>query len=175
MTELGVKRKVMLTGDREEIAKDVSEKAGIDLYYSKLLPDEKVTKMNELKKDGGLVFYTGDGINDAPVLAAADLGIAMGGVGSDVAIEAADMVIMGDSLSKIPKGIRIARKTLRLAKANIIFSLLVKAVILILVVFLNREVPMWLAVFGDVGVALIAILNSLRALIVKNNKPAKTE
>lgn len=175
MTELGVKRKVMLTGDREEIAKDISEKAGIDLYYSKLLPDEKVTKMNELKKDGGLVFYTGDGINDAPVLAAADLGIAMGGVGSDVAIEAADMVIMGDSLSKIPKGIRIARKTLRLAKENIIFSLLVKAVILVLVVFLNREVPMWLAVFGDVGVALIAILNSLRALIVKNNKPAKTE
>ena len=175
MTELGVKRKVMLTGDREEIAKDISEKAGIDLYYSKLLPDEKVTKMNELKKDGGLVFYTGDGINDAPVLAAADLGIAMGGVGSDVAIEAADMVIMGDSLSKIPKGIRIARKALRLAKENIIFSLLVKAVILVLVVFLNREVPMWLAVFGDVGVALIAILNSLRALIVKNNKPAKTE
>ena len=175
MTELGVKRKVMLTGDREEIAKDISEKAGIDLYYSKLLPDEKVTKMNELKKDGGLVFYTGDGINDAPVLAAADLGIAMGGVGSDVAIEAADMVIMGDSLSKIPKGIRIARKTLRLAKENIIFSLLVKAVILVLVVFLNREVPMWLAVFGDVGVALIAILNSLRALIVKNNKPAKAE
>ncbi len=175
MTALGVKRKVMLTGDREEIAKDISEKAGIDLYYSKLLPDEKVTKMNELKKDGGLVFYTGDGINDAPVLAAADLGIAMGGVGSDVAIEAADMVIMGDSLSKIPKGIRIARKTLRLAKENIIFSLLVKAVILVLVVFLNREVPMWLAVFGDVGVALIAILNSLRALIVKNNKPAKTE
>lgn len=175
MTTLGVKKKVMLTGDREEIAKDISQKAGIDIYYSKLLPDEKVTKINELKKDGEFVFYTGDGINDAPVLSCADLGIAMGGIGSDVAIEAADMVIMGDSLSKIPKGIRIARKTLRLARENIIFSLLVKAVILVLVVFLNREVPMWLAVFGDVGVALIAILNSLRALSFKKSKKAKTE
>lgn len=175
MTTLGVKKKVMLTGDREEIAKDISQKAGIDIYYSKLLPDEKVTKINELKKDGEFVFYTGDGINDAPVLSCADLGIAMGGIGSDVAIEAADMVIMGDSLSKIPKGIRIARKTLRLARENIIFSLLVKAVILVLVVFLNREVPMWLAVFGDVGVALIAILNSLRSLSFKKSKKAKTE
>ncbi len=167
MKKLGVTQTVMLTGDREKIAEDIANKAGIDTYYSKLLPDEKVEKVKQLKEQGRKVFYTGDGINDAPVLAVSDLGIAMGGAGSDVAIEASDMVIMGDSLSKIPVGIRIARKTLRLAKENIAFSLAVKFIILILVVFLAKELPMWVAVFGDVGVCLIAVANSMRALRVK--------
>lgn len=118
--------------------------------------------MEEIKKEGK-VFYTGDGINDAPVLASADIGIAMGGVGSDIAIEASDIVIMGDSLSKIPKAIKIARQTMAINKENIIFALLVKAVIIALAAFGISE--MWLAVFGDVGVCLIAVANSLRTMI----------
>lgn len=168
MKALGVKETVMLTGDREEIAKDVAQKAGIDKFFFKLLPDNKVEKVSQIKAQGNKVFYIGDGINDAPVLKTADLGIAMGGVGSDVAIEAADVVIMGDSLSKISTGMGIARKTLRLAKENIVASIAVKAVILVFIIIFGEEmVPMWLAVFGDVGMCLIAILNSLRALIVK--------
>lgn len=167
MKKLGITNTVMLTGDKENIAKDIAEKAGIDKYYSKLLPDEKVNKVMELKNSGKTVFYTGDGINDAPVLSAADLGIAMGAIGSDVAIEASDIVIMGDSLSKIPKGIKISRKTIHIAKENIAFSIAVKIIILILVVFMAKELPMWLAVFGDVGVCLIAVVNSLRTMISK--------
>lgn len=167
MKRLGITNTVMLTGDKENIAKDIAAKAGIDRYFSKLLPDEKVSKVLELKKQGKTVLYVGDGINDAPVLSTADLGVAMGAIGSDIAIEASDIVIMGDSLSKIPKGIKTARRTMRLAKENIIFSIAVKTIILVLVVFLARELPMWLAVFGDVGVCLIAVINSLRTLISK--------
>lgn len=171
MKALGVSETVMLTGDREEIAKDVAQKAGIDRFFFKLLPDNKVEKVSQIKAQGKKVFYIGDGINDAPVLKTADLGIAMGGVGSDVAIEAADVVIMGDSLSKISKGMLIARKTLRLAKQNIVVSVGVKAIILALIVLFGEEmVPMWLAVFGDVGICILAVLNSLRALIVKKDK-----
>ena len=171
MKALGVSETVMLTGDREEIAKDVAQKAGIDRFFFKLLPDNKVEKVSQIKAQGKKVFYIGDGINDAPVLKTADLGIAMGGVGSDVAIEAADVVIMGDSLSKISKGMLIARKTLRLAKQNIVVSVGVKAVILALIVLFGEEmVPMWLAVFGDVGICILAVINSLRALIVKKDK-----
>lgn len=167
MRKLGITNTVMLTGDKENIAKDIADKAGIDKYYSKLLPDEKVNKVIELKNNNKTVLYIGDGINDAPVLSTADLGIAMGAIGSDIAIEASDVVIMGDSLSKIPKGIKIARKTMRLAKENIVFSIAVKMIILVLVVFLAKELPMWLAVFGDVGVCLIAVINSLRTMISK--------
>ncbi|MCC8073798.1 MAG: cadmium-translocating P-type ATPase [Clostridiales bacterium] len=169
--KIGITKTVMLTGDKQPIADDIAKKAGIDVVYSKLLPDEKVAKVKELQNDGRTVIYTGDGINDAPVLAQADLGIAMGGVGSDIAIEASDMVIMSDSLSKIPTGRRIAKKTLRIVKENITFSLVVKILIIIgCAVGIFDENAMWLAVFGDVGVCLIAIANSLRTLKAPKNK-----
>ena len=172
MKKMGFSKTVMLTGDKEPIAKDISEKAGLDAYYAKLMPDDKVEKVCELKKqDGALVLYTGDGINDAPVLAEADLGVAMGGIGADAAIEAADVVIMGDSLSKIPVGRKIAKKTMRIVKENIVFSIAVKLlIILCCAVGIFDENAMWLAVFGDVGVCLIAVANSLRALHYRNKK-----
>lgn len=172
MKKQGFSKTVMLTGDKEPIARDISEKAGIDAYYAKLLPDEKVEKVRELKKaDEAIVLYTGDGINDAPVLAEADLGIAMGAIGADAAIEAADVVIMGDSLSKIPVGRQIADKTMRIVKENIIFSILVKVLIIIgCAIGIFDENAMWLAVFGDVGVCLIAVANSLRALHYRAKK-----
>ncbi len=175
MKKMGITKTVMLTGDKEPIAKDIAEKAGIDVYYSKLLPDEKVERVRELKKDNNdLVLYTGDGINDAPVLAEADLGVAMGGIGSDVAIEAADVVIMGDSLSKIPLGRKIAKKTMHIVNENIIFSIGVKVLIIIgCAVGIFDENAMWLAVFGDVGVCLIAVANSLRALYFRNKSKQK--
>ncbi len=168
---MGINETIMLTGDKEPIAEDIAAKAGIDTVYAKLLPDEKVARVNMLQQEGKTVFYTGDGINDAPVLAQADLGIAMGGVGSDVAIEASDMVIMGDSLSKIPVGRRIAKKTLNIVYENIIFSLVVKILIIIgCAVGIFDENAMWLAVFGDVGVCLIAIANAMRTLIIRKDK-----
>ena len=169
--KMGITHTVMLTGDKEPIAKDIAKKAGIDTVYAKLLPDEKVEKVKELQESGKTVFYTGDGINDAPVLAQADLGIAMGGIGSDVAIEASDMVIMGDSLSKIPKGRKIAKKAMTIVRENIIFSLVVKLIIIIgstLGIF--EENAMWIAVFGDVGVCLIAVANSMRTMIPHKKK-----
>lgn len=167
----GITHTVMLTGDKEPIAKDIAAKAGIDTVYAKLMPDEKVAKVKEFQEKGSCVLYTGDGINDAPVLAQADLGIAMGAVGSDVAIEASDMVIMSDSLSKIPTGRKIAKKTLAIVKENIIFSLAVKILIIIgCATGIFDENAMWLAVFGDVGVCLIAIANSMRTMIVRKKK-----
>lgn len=168
----GIENTVMLTGDKEEIARDIAAKAGVETVYAKLMPEDKVNRVKALQRDGKCVLYAGDGINDAPVLAQADLGVAMGGAGSDVAIEAADMVIMGDSLSKLPVGRRIARKTLRIVKENVIFSLLVKLIIVVgCAVGIFDENAMWLAVFGDVGVCLIAIANAMRTLIVeKRNK-----
>lgn len=164
----GITHTVMLTGDKEHIAKNIAENAGIDQVYSKLLPDEKVAKLKALQEQGKTVLYTGDGINDAPVLAQADLGIAMGGVGSDIAIEASDMVIMGESLSKIPIGRMIAKKTMKIAWENILFSLAVKLLIIAgCAIGIFDENAMWLAVFGDVGVCLIAIANSMRTLLVK--------
>lgn len=168
---LGIENTVMLTGDKEYIAKDIAAKAGIDTVFAKLLPEEKVEKVKQLQENGQTVLYTGDGINDAPVLAQADLGIAMGAIGSDVAIEASDMVIMSDSLSKISIGRRIAKKAIRIVKENIIFSLLVKLLIIIgCATGIFDENAMWLAVFGDVGVCLIAIANSMRTLIVNKKK-----
>lgn len=171
----GVKKTVMLTGDKEPIAADIAQKAGIDEHFSRLLPDEKVERVSALKEsERDIVLYTGDGINDAPVLAKADVGVAMGGIGSDAAIEAADVVVMSDSLSKIYTGRKIAKKTMRIVNENIIFSLGVKLLIIIgCAVGIFDENAMWLAVFGDVGVCLIAIANSLRALYHKSEKVKK--
>ena len=165
MKAAGVKKTVMLTGDRKKAALSVANEIGIDDALYELLPADKVDrveKMLTLGDNGSKLAFVGDGINDAPVLMRADVGIAMGSLGSDAAIEAADIVIMDDDISKIPTVIRIARKTLRIVKENITFALLVKGIILILGAL--GLTTMWLAVFGDVGVAVIAILNSMRAL-----------
>ena len=167
LKKLGIAKTVMMTGDKEEIAKDIASKAGIDTVYSRLMPDEKANIVSELQKSGSTVVYTGDGINDAPVLSQADVGVAMGGAGSDIAVEASDMVIMGDSLSKLAIGKKVAKKTIRIVHENIIFAIAVKLLIIIgCAIGIFDENAMWLAVFGDVGVCLIAIANSLRALSV---------
>ena len=167
LKKLGIAKTVMMTGDKEEIAKDIASKARIDTVYSRLMPDEKANIVSELQKSGSTVVYTGDGINDAPVLSQADVGVAMGGAGSDIAVEASDMVIMGDSLSKLAIGKKVAKKTIRIVHENIIFAIAVKLLIIIgCAIGIFDENAMWLAVFGDVGVCLIAIANSLRALRV---------
>lgn len=167
LKKLGIAKTVMMTGDKEKIAKDIASKAGIDTVYSRLMPDEKANIVSELQKSGNTVVYTGDGINDAPVLSQADVGVAMGGAGSDIAVEASDMVIMGDSLSKLAIGKKVAKKTIRIVHENIIFAIAVKLLIIIgCAIGIFDENAMWLAVFGDVGVCLIAIANSLRALRV---------
>ena len=167
LKKLGIAKTVMMTGDKEEIAKDIASKAGIDTVYSRLMPDEKANIVSELQKSGSTVVYTGDGINDAPVLSQADVGVAMGGAGSDIAVDASDMVIMGDSLSKLATGKKVAKKTIRIVHENIIFAIAVKLLIIIgCAIGIFDENAMWLAVFGDVGVCLIAIANSLRALRV---------
>ena len=160
-----IKQTVMLTGDRKIVGEDVANKLGIDNVYSELLPDGKVEKVEELlkeKTEKGRLVFVGDGINDSPVLALADIGIAMGGLGSDSAIEAADIVIMTDEPSKIIDAIKISKKTTRIAKENIIFAIIVKIAVLILVAL--GLSTMWEAVFADVGVTVIAIINALRAL-----------
>ena len=161
----GIKKTIMLTGDKKEIAEHISKELGIDTVHSELLPDEKVQKMEELLKNktqNKKIAFVGDGINDAPVLAIADIGIAMGGLGSDSAIEAADIVIMNDEPSKLNTAIKIAKKTMKIVKENIIFAIAVK--ILVLILSAIGIATMWEAVFADVGVAIIAILNSLRML-----------
>jgi Cd2+/Zn2+-exporting ATPase len=161
----GVKKTVMLTGDRENTARDVASKIGVDEYIAELLPADKVGRVEKMLSsldNGSKLAFVGDGINDAPVLMRSDLGIAMGSLGSDAAIEAADVVIMDDDLRKISSVIRIARKTVRIVRENIVFALAVKLIILVLGAL--GLTTMWLAVFGDVGVAVIAILNSMRAL-----------
>ena len=161
----GIKQTIMLTGDKKEIAENISKKLGIDKVHSELLPDEKVHKMEELLKNktqNKKIAFVGDGINDAPVLALADIGIAMGGLGSDSAIEAADIVIMTDEPSKISTAIKISKKTMKIVRENIIFAITIKIIVLILSAL--GIATMWEAVFADVGVAIIAILNSLRML-----------
>lgn len=163
--QAGVRRTVMLTGDREETAKAVCDSLGIDEYRAELLPAEKVAEVEKLlaeKPNGGNLVFVGDGINDAPVLMRADVGIAMGALGSDAAIEAADIVLMDDDPAKIAPAISIARKTLSIVRQNIVFALGVKAAVLILSIF--GHAPMWAAVFADVGVSVIAILNAMRTL-----------
>lgn len=163
-----VSKTVMLTGDKKEIAEKVAKQIEIDEVYTDLLPDQKVERVEELMKqktEKGKLAFVGDGINDAPVLAISDIGIAMGGLGSDAAIEAADIVIMNDKPSKILEAIKISNKTMRIVKQNIIFAISVK--ILVLILGACGIATMWEAVFADVGVSFIAILNSLRALGIK--------
>ena len=158
----------MLTGDNQEVGQKVAQEIGLDQAYTELLPADKVEKMEDLlqqKSSRGKLAFVGDGINDAPVLARADIGIAMGGLGSDAAIEAADVVIMTDEPSKIPVVMRISKKTLCIVKQNIVFALGVKFIVLILGAL--GIATMWAAVFADVGVSVIAILNAIRALKVE--------
>ena len=167
LKSLGVSRTVMLTGDRKEVGKDVAEKLGIDEYHAELLPAEKVAYIEKLINNkpaapNSQLAFVGDGINDAPVLARADVGIAMGGLGSDAAIEAADVVLMDDKPSKIALAIRIARRTLRIAKQNVWFAIGVKVLVLLLAAF--GVATMWMAVFADVGVTVLAVCNAMRAL-----------
>ena len=171
LKEAGIRQTVMLTGDAKRIGERVSGELGLDRVYTELLPADKVEKVEALfaeKSPRGKLVFVGDGINDAPVLARADIGIAMGGLGSDAAIEAADIVIMTDEPSKIATAIRISKKTLRIVKENIFFALLVKAVVLLLGAL--GIASMWAAIFADVGVAILAILNSIRMLNVKSIK-----
>lgn len=161
---------IMLTGDKEIIAKNISHQLGVNQYYSELLPNDKVIKLEELMKNkmnDELVAFVGDGMNDAPALALSDLGIAMGGIGSDAAIEAADIVIMKDEISKIITVLNISYRTLKIARENIIFAITIKIVVLLL--SLLGIATMWSAVFADVGVSVLAILNSLRLLRMKFN------
>ena len=162
---LGVRKTVMLTGDRREVAEHVAQTLGIDEYHAELLPEEKVEFFSRNEEGGNKVAFVGDGINDAPVLARADVGIAMGGLGSDAAIEAADVVLMDDKPSKIALAIRIARRTLAIARQNVVFAIGVKVAVLILAAI--GIATMWLAVFADVGVTVLAVLNAMRALRVK--------
>lgn len=165
-----VKKIVMLTGDREEISKKVSKELKLDNYYAELLPQDKVKKVESLMQeksiDGKLVFM-GDGINDAPVLALSDIGVAMGGLGSDAAIEAADIVIMTDEPSKLANAIKISKKTMQIVKENIVFAITVKVLVLLLSAI--GATTLWCAVFADVGVSVIAIINALRILRVKED------
>ena len=166
LKEANVKKTVMLTGDKEKVASKVANDLKIDAYYSELLPQDKVSKVETLLDDekGGKLAFVGDGINDAPVLSRADIGIAMGAMGSDAAIEAADIVLMDDDPLKIAKAIKISKKCLRIVYQNIVFSIFIKIMTLILVAlgFAN----MWLAVFADVGVMILAVLNAIRCLFV---------
>ena len=165
LKQLGVKKTVMLTGDREEVGKDVAERLGLDEYHAELLPADKVAYVERLlqeKASSEALAFVGDGINDAPVLKRADVGIAMGGLGSDAAIEAADVVLMDDEPSKIATAIRIARRTIGIAHQNVWFAIGVKVAILILATF--GLATMWMAVFADVGVTVLAVFNAMRAL-----------
>ena len=165
LRELGVRRTVMLTGDREEVAKDVTDRLSLSEFHAGLLPTEKVDYVERFlqeKPDGAYLAFVGDGINDAPVLARADVGIAMGGLGSDAAIEAADVVLMDDKPSKVASSIRIARRTLRIARQNVTFAIGVKVAVLLLAA--AGLATMWMAVFADVGVTVLAVLNAMRAM-----------
>ena len=165
---LGVKKTVMLTGDTREVAHTVADALGLDEYHAELLPADKVARVEGLlKQETGKLAFVGDGINDAPVLTRADIGIAMGGLGSDAAIEAADIVLMDDQPTKIAAAIRIARKTVRIVRENIVFALTVKAIVLVMGAL--GKAPMWLAVFADVGVAFLAILNAMRCLYTEKD------
>ena len=159
---------IMLTGDKKDVGEDVARKIGLDEVYTELLPDGKVSIVEEFiqnKNSKEKIVFVGDGINDAPVLALADIGMAMGGLGSDAAIEAADIVIMTDEPSKVYEAIKLSKRTIRIVKENIVFAIAVKISVLILSAL--GISTMWEAVFADVGVSIIAIINALRVLKIK--------
>ena len=165
LKELGVQKTVMLTGDAQAVGERVGAELGLDEVHAQLLPAGKVERVEALlkeKSDKGALVFVGDGINDAPVLSRADVGVAMGGMGSDAAIEAADVVFMDDKPSKLADAIRIARKTRAIVRQNVVFALAVKLLVMVLGAF--GVANMWEAVFADVGVSVIAILNAMRAL-----------
>lgn len=165
---MNIKETVMLTGDKKEVGEYVAKKLNMDKVYTELLPDGKVEKVEDLlkqKSEKGKLVFVGDGINDAPVLTISDIGVAMGGLGSDAAIEAADIVIMTDETSKISKAINLSKKTMRIVRENIIFAIFVKIAVLVLTAF--GASTMWEAVFADVGVSVVAIINALRMLNIK--------
>jgi len=165
----GIQKTIMLTGDIAPVARQVADELGIDEVFSELLPADKVEKVEFLlqnKPAGGKLAFVGDGINDAPVLSRADIGIAMGSMGSDAAIEAADVVLMDDDPLKIVKAVKISRKCLRIVYQNIVFAIGVKLICLVLGAL--GLVTMWLAIFADVGVMILAVLNAIRTLFVKN-------
>ena len=171
LKKIGIKKTVMLTGDSDLIGRRIAEKLGMDEVYTQLLPEDKVTRIERLierKSNKGTLVFVGDGINDAPVLARADVGIAMGGLGCDAAIEAADVVIMTDESSKLAAMIKIARKIVKICRENIVLALGIKAVVLLLGALGIAD--MWAAVFADVGVAVLAILNAMRTLYIKNRE-----
>ncbi|HAQ1245745.1 TPA: HAD-IC family P-type ATPase, partial [Enterococcus faecium] len=169
LKQAGVKNTVMLTGDSKKIADHIGKQVGVDKIYSELLPEDKVQRLEEiLQSNNKKTAFVGDGINDAPVLARADVGIAMGGLGSDAAIEAADVVIMNDQPSKIAEAIHLAKKTLKIVKQNIVFAIGIKILVLSLGAF--GFASMGDAVFADVGVTVLAVLNAMRSLHVKNKR-----
>ena len=160
----GVEKTVMLTGDKAAVAEAVAAELGLDEVRAELLPADKVTAVEGLLKTGSPLVFVGDGINDAPVLARADVGVAMGALGSDAAIEAADIVLMDDAPSKLSLAVRLSRRTMRIVRQNVVFALAVKAIVLIMGA--TGDANMWVAVFADVGVLVLAILNAMRALLV---------
>ena len=155
----------MLTGDAKESAEQIGTNAGIDEIYAKLLPEEKLSKLEQIRQQNGAVLYVGDGINDAPVLAGADVGAAMGS-GADAAIEAADVVFMNSAVAAIPEAISIARRTGKIAMQNVVVALLIKAAVMLLGIC--GYASMWMAVFADSGVAMLCVLNAIRVLYSKN-------
>jgi Cd2+/Zn2+-exporting ATPase len=162
LKNLGISRTVMLTGDRREVAEAICGETGVDQFRAELMPQDKVSQVESLLENGHTLAFVGDGINDAPALSRADLGIAMGAMGSDAAIEAADVVLMDDKLTKLPRAVSIARKTMRIVRQNIIFAIGVKVLVLLLGAMGMAD--MWIAVFADVGVLILAILNAMRTL-----------
>ena len=166
LKSIGIQKNVMLTGDTKEVADIVAREVGLDYAYAQLLPQDKVDKLEEILAEKNTLAYVGDGINDAPVLARADVGIAMGGIGSDAAIEAADVVIMDDNLDNIVRGIKVAKRTMSIAKQNIVFAIGVKVIFLLLAAI--GFGTMWEAVFADVGVTVLCIINAMRNLQVEN-------
>ncbi|MGI6215379.1 MAG: heavy metal translocating P-type ATPase [Christensenellales bacterium] len=165
LNKLNISHCIMLSGDKENVVKSVADEVGIKEFYAGLMPFDKVKKVEQLIKEGSKVAFVGDGINDAPVLMRADVGIAMGALGSDAAIESADIVLMDDKLSKLPKALKISRKTMNIVRQNITMSLAVKFIVLMLGAL--GKAPIWAAVFADVGVMIIAVFNSLRAMYIK--------